>query len=136
MVRCHEYRAYGLHVRSAVALPFHPLPPNHPSAPDVTVHLGAVPQTLPAGAGKTTKGPIWQARPGAFLIELEGVARYLATDGRDILVEPLGGDAGDVASTFAAPRLLPACSKEAWRRCMRRPSHGKAALCCCLARAL
>ena len=106
MVRCHEYRAYGLHVRSAVALPFHPLPPNHSSAPDVTVRLGAVPQTLPAGAGKTTKGPIWQARPGAFLIELEGVARYLATGGRDILVEPLG-DVGDMASTFVSAALAP-----------------------------
>ena len=107
MVRCHEYRAYGLHVRSAVALPFHSLPPNHPSAPDVTVRLGAVPQTLPAGVGKTTKGPIWQAHPGAFLIELEGIARYLATDGRDILVEPLGGDADDVASTFVSAALAP-----------------------------
>ena len=103
----HEYRAYGLHVRSAVALPFDPLPPKSPSAPDVTVRLGAVPRILPAGVGSTTRGPIWQARPGAFLIELEGVARYLATGGRDILVEPLGGDAGDMASTFVSAALAP-----------------------------
>ena len=102
----HEYRAYGLHVRSAVALPFDPLPPKSPSAPDVTVRLGAVPQILPAGVGRTTKGPIWQARPGAFLIELEGIARYLATGGRDILVDPLG-DASDVASTFVSAALAP-----------------------------
>ena len=103
----HEYGAYGLHVRSAVALPFGPLQPKPSSAPDVTVRLGAVPQTLPADAGKTTKGPIWQARPGAFLIELEGVARYLATDGCDILVEPLGGNADDVASAFVSAALAP-----------------------------
>ena len=102
----HEYRAYGLHVRSAVALPFDPLQPKPSSAPDLTVRLGAVPRTLPAGAGQTTKGPIWEARPGAFLIELEGVVRYLATGGRDILVDPLG-DAGDVASTFVSAALVP-----------------------------
>ena len=103
----HEYHAFGLHVRSAVALPFDPLQPKPSSAPDVTVRLGTVPQTLPAGAGQTTKGPIWQARPGAFLIELEGVARYLVTDGRDILVEPLGGDSGDMASAFVSAALAP-----------------------------
>ena len=102
----HEYRAYGLHMRSAVALPFDPLQPKPSSAPDLTVRLGAVPRTLPAGPGQTTRSTIWQARPGTFLIELEGVARYLATDGRDILVEPLG-DAGDVASTFVSAALAP-----------------------------
>ena len=102
----HEYRAYGLHVRSAVALPFDPLSPKPSSAPDLTVRLGAVPRTLPADADQMTKGPIWQARPGAFLIELEGVVRYLVTGGTDILVAPLG-DAGDVASTFVSAALAP-----------------------------
>ena len=96
-----EYRAFGLHVRSAVALPFGPpLPPLEPaSEPDVDVRLDAVPETLPAGTGGTVQGPIWQACPGAFLIEIEGVARYLATDGKEVLIEPHGGDA-DVAATF------------------------------------
>ena len=102
----HEYRAYGLHVRSAVALPFDPLQPKPSPAPDLTVRLGTVPRILPAGADQTTKGPIWQARPGAFLIELEGVVRYLVTGGRDILVDPLG-DAGDMASTFVSAALAP-----------------------------
>ena len=103
----HEYRAYGLRVHSAVALPFDSSPPENLSAPDVTVRLGTVPRTLSADFGRTTRGPIWQAHPGAFLIEIEGVVRYLATGGRDILVEPLGGDAGDVASTFVSAALAP-----------------------------
>ena len=105
----HEYRAYGLHVRSAIALPFDSLPqPAEPaSAPNVTVRLGAVPQTLPAGAGGAVQGRVWQARPGAFLIEVKDIARYLVTDGKDILVEPLGGDADDVTAFFLGAAFAP-----------------------------
>ena len=96
-----DYRAYGLRVRSAVALPFDPLPEPSASAPDVTVRLGAVPEALPGGsAGRSLFPPHWQARPGAFLMHVEGVARYLATGGRDVRIEPLGTDAGGVADFF------------------------------------
>ena len=72
-----------------------PLPPLGGS--DVTVRLGAVPRTLllPAGHGTVTRTRLWQARPGAFLIHIEGVARFLVTGGRDVLIEPFGG--GDEA---------------------------------------
>ena len=88
------YGAYGLRVCSAIALPFDPFDPlPGPSAePDVTVRLGAVPATLPAGPGNVTRTPIGEARSGAFLMLVEGVARYLVTDGRDVLIEPLEGD--------------------------------------------
>ena len=93
-----EYGAYGLRVCSAIALPFDPLP--GPSAePDVTVRLGAVPATLPAGPGNVTRTPIGEARSGAFLMLIEGVARYLVTNGRDVLIEPLEGD-DEVAGFF------------------------------------
>ena len=94
-----EYGAYGLRVCSAIALPFDPLP--GPSAePDVTVRLGAVPATLPAGPGNVTRTPIGEARSSAFLMLVEGVARYLVTDGRDVLIEPRGDD--DVVGLFCA----------------------------------
>lgn len=99
----HEYRAYGLRVRSEIPLPFDLLPePPEPalSEPDVTVRCGTVSATLPAGPGHVTSAHIWRARPGAFLLHIEGVARYLVTDGRDVLIEPLGGDADDVAAFF------------------------------------
>ena len=59
----HWYRAYGLRIRSAVALPFDPLPDSGAFEPDVTVRLGAVPETLPACNGHSIRGNRWQADP-------------------------------------------------------------------------
>ena len=105
----HDYRAYGLHVRSAIALPFDslPQPVEHSAEPDVWVRIGAVPPALPAGAGGAVQGRIWQARPNAFLIEVEDIARCLVTDGKDILIEPLGGDADDLAAFFLGAMFAP-----------------------------
>ena len=83
-----DYRAYGLWVRSAIALPFVPVPVPPAREPDVTVRIGATAEALPTPADK--RG-LWEAAPGAFLMDVPGVARYLVTDGRDILVEPHGG---------------------------------------------
>ena len=99
-----EYRAYGLRLRSALALPFDPLP--GPSAePDVTVRLGPVPRTLPTGPGRPVRTRLWQARPGAFLLHVEGVARYLVTGGREVSIEPLGGGDDDLGALFAGSPL-------------------------------
>ena len=93
------YGAYGLRIRSALALPFFDPLPDAGSA-DVTVHLGAVPRTLP-GAGCPVRTDTWQARPGTFLMQVEGIARYLIADGREVRIDPLGGDHADIASFLA-----------------------------------
>ena len=97
-----DYRAYGLRVRSAIPLPFDPLAEKADAEPDVTVRLGAVPAELPDGPGNVTRTAFWQARPGAFRMEVGEVARYLVTGGRDVFVEPLGGSEDDVAVFFAS----------------------------------
>ncbi len=97
-----DYTAYGLRIRSALALPFRSAPSLDEgcSAPecggaekrtgaDVTVRIGATPARLLNPIGKHRR---WEAAPGAFLITVDEVARYLVTDGCDVLVEPLGGD--------------------------------------------
>ena len=92
------YHACGLRLRSSVPLPFDPLPEPLASEPDVAVRLGAVPAALPGGPGNAIHTALWQARPGAFLMHVEDVARYLVTGGRDVLVEPLGGDDDAIAA--------------------------------------
>ena len=95
----HDYIAWGLHVRSPFALPFMPLAqaarsgPPPPSPPDVTIHLGATPDSLTAydAGGIVTAGPTWQATRNAFLLRLDGVFRCLVADGRKIVVEPCRG---------------------------------------------
>ena len=91
----HRYRAYGLRVRSVLPLPFDPLP--DAEAADVTVRFGTVPSDLPVGPGRLVRTDLWQAHPGVFLMQVEGVARYLIADGCDVRVEPLGGDPADIA---------------------------------------
>ena len=97
-----DYRAYGLWVRSPVTLPFTPLPTPPAGEPDVTVRIGAVPEALPAPAERR---PVWEAAPGAFLRRVPGVARFLVTGGRDVLVEPRGGSAHQVGLFLAGSML-------------------------------
>ena len=90
-----HYTAYGLRIRSELALPyFRPAPA---AEPDVTVRYGAVPRALPA----TTRGHgPWQAAPGVFLMRVDDTARYLVTAGREILVELLDGADGDLVTVL------------------------------------
>ena len=124
----YEYTAYGLHVRSPFALPFTPLPDGphgggpHDGGrgsngerdsggergphdePDVRIRIGTAPAALPAPADR--RG-LWESAPGAFLLDVPGVARYLATDGCDVLVEPYGG--GNDVGVFSSGRCSPPC---------------------------
>ena len=96
----YDCTAYGLHVRTPFALPYAPAPGVPDGEPDVTVRIGAAPAALPAPAGRHG---LWETAPGAFLMHAPGVARYLVTDGRDVLVEPRGGGERDVGVFLAGP---------------------------------
>ena len=101
-----SYGAYGLHLRSSVALPFNRLPNTvDTNAADVTIRLGTVPRELPTAPEPRRRSALWEARRGAFLMKYEGVARYLVTNGRDVLVEPWGGSDDDIACIFAGTPL-------------------------------
>ena len=95
------YTAYGLHVRSPFTLPFFTSLPGLPHRePDVTIRIGAAPASLPAPADRHG---LWESAPGAFLLDVPGVARYRVTDGRDVLVEPRGGGDHEVGVFLAGP---------------------------------
>ena len=71
---------------------------------DVTVRLGAVPAALPATLHSRRRLcglPEWEAAPGVFLFRRFGVAHYLVTEGREILVQPLGGDDREIGKSLA-----------------------------------
>ena len=89
-----DYVVDGLRVRSSLPLRF-AVPCMRAPAPDVTVRIGAVPAALRVPVRERRRlgnGMEWETAIGVFLYTCVGVARYLVTEGRDILVEPLGGD--------------------------------------------
>ena len=101
-----RYAAYGLCIESEIVVPWLPATPDAP--PDVTIRLGPVPASLP---GPAERIGAWEAAPGTFLMRVDGVARYLVTGGRDILVEPAGGDEHDVC-IFLVGSVLAACLQQ------------------------
>ena len=99
--RLYDYTAYGLHVRSPFPLPFFAPRSGLPHRePDVTIRIGAAPASLPAPADRHG---LWESAPGTFLLDVPGVARYLVTDGRGILVEPHGGSDREVGVFLTGP---------------------------------
>lgn len=101
-----DYTAYGLHVRSSIALPFRPL--LRPSGdPDVCVGFGEAPPLRTPTLGGTT----WQAAPGALLLHVDGVARYAVTDGTRIAIQPEGGSERDFAA-FLSGSVFGACLQQ------------------------
>jgi len=99
--RPYDYTAYGLHVRSPFPLPFFaPLSGLPHREPDVAVRIGAAPASLPAPADRHG---LWESAPGAFLLDAPGVARYLVTDGRDVLVDPHGGRGREAGVFLTGP---------------------------------
>ena len=104
--RARDYAAYGLRFRSEIAVPFAAC--SAEGEPDVTVRLGAVPEALEAPRDRQGW---WESAPGMFLLKVDGVARYLVTAGRDVVVEPAGGDESSV-TTFLLGSVMAACLQQ------------------------
>jgi len=75
------YHAFGLNIHSEV--PFLDMP-RVEGVPDVLVQYGKVPSEIP---NAKIKGVRYQAGPGAFLMQVDGIAGYYVTEGRRILIE-------------------------------------------------
>ena len=76
----HRYAVFGLTLASELELP--ELPPGD-GPPDVTVRRGEVPEEL---AEVKKRGVLYQAGPGRLLLKVRDVARFLVSDGRQIVV--------------------------------------------------
>ena len=103
-----HYRAYGLHVRSPLDLPFAPLPGPPSGEADVTVSLGKTPAALPNPITRKRRRKAactWEAAKDTFLMNVPGVAGYLATGGRYVTVDP-ECDSDRKIGVFLAGRVL------------------------------
>ena len=92
------YRAHGLVLASEIELPeLAPLGIAFDTAPDVRIRVGEVARL----DGDRPPGLDVVARPdGAAFVEVPGVARYLAKDGRNIIVAPDGEAHSGSVRTF------------------------------------
>ena len=101
-----DYCAYGLRIRSEITAPF--VAGFAPGAPDVTIRYGAVPEALPAPG---ERWGLWESAPGVFMLNVDGVARYLVSEGCDIVVERTGGSESAVRA-FLLGSVLAACLQQ------------------------
>ena len=93
----HIYRSSGLRLVSEIALPGLILDPDCDDDFDVVVRYGPVPESLP---GAVAVGPTWQILDGTFLVTIPGVARFLLTGGREIVVELIPGSTPQDVAIF------------------------------------
>ena len=78
------YRVSGLSVASEIALPG--LIAGGPErTAQVTIRRGPVPESLRAASAS---GPTWQIAGKQFLLRIPDIARFLLTDGSEIVVAP------------------------------------------------
>ena len=72
--------------------------------PDLTIRFGAVPRSPTARADPG----VWERTPDGFRLNVDGVARYLVREAREIVVEPEGGGQAAVTA-FLLSSVMAAC---------------------------
>ena len=72
-----QYTAYGLNIASCIPCP--ELSPGLGTTPDVTVHYGSVPKSLDPTGDKCSA---YEANPDHLLFSIDGVAKYMVSQGK------------------------------------------------------
>lgn len=90
----YSYNAFGLIIYSQIEIPELMAAEG---VPDVTIRLGKVPLHL---ENPSTTSVRFEASPHEFLLSLDTVGRYLVSQGREIIIEPLSGVAPNDIRAF------------------------------------
>lgn len=102
----HRYRLSGLNVESDIALPMRvQLHPATDFAADLSMQLGEVPERL---VHARHRGANWSVDEHHFLLDLPGIARFLASDGRRLVFSPAPGIPVDDILVFATGTAMAA----------------------------
>lgn len=99
-----HYRISGLNVASDVELPMRNRLDTEDAQPvDVTLHVDEVPTHL---SHPTRSGPNWNADETNFLLNLPGIGRFMASDGRRLTMQAADGMPLDDILVFATGTAL------------------------------
>jgi hypothetical protein len=79
----YSYYAYGLNIESEIECP---LLTAGSSTPDVIIRLGAVPHELEQAQKRKA---FYEIGDGVLLLKVDKVARFLVSDGKEIIIDPL-----------------------------------------------
>jgi hypothetical protein len=91
----YHYRAYSLNILSQIPVTgFEPAPGTEA---DVFISLGEVPESLP---DPVNQGVLYQSTETEFLLQVEQVARYHVSNGREIVIQILGNASPAEVSAF------------------------------------
>ena len=88
------YRAYGLNISSEIECPELI---SADGAPDIHVRFGRVPEQLET---PSAQGVLYQVSPQQFLLKPNHIARFLVTNGSDVLVERMPEATDDDVRVF------------------------------------
>jgi hypothetical protein len=91
----HDYRAFGLDIRSDLPLPA--TPARHAAEPHVEIVHGPTPQAV---SGPSARPGWFEATPDRLLLTIAGIGRYLVEAGRRITIERQAGATDDDVRVF------------------------------------
>lgn len=114
----YSYSAFGLKIASEIECPEMQVTSGNP---DVTIRIGSVPDNLSVSS---FKGVCFEVLPGQLLLKALNVAKYLVSEGREIIVEPIDGADENAIRLF----LLGSAMGAILHQRFILPVHGSAAI--------
>ena len=97
----YRYRACGLNIVSELVCPELSPYSGNGSDFDIRISIGRVSDCL---VGAVYEDWFSQVKPGAYLLKLDEIAKYLAIDGKEIIIDPVAGCPEDVIRLYLFSR--------------------------------